>query len=83
MAKKKNTDEEEEEFEDDTVEEETATCRICENDFELGEGDDMILVCEECVDKKKIDVDKIWKDYDNGKISDDELTTFDVSNYMK
>ena len=87
MAKKKIEEEEEEEDfedeEDDDFEEGSFTCRLCKKDTTLGEGDDMILVCDDCVDKYEINVDKIWEDYDNEKILEEKLASFDLEPYMK
>ena len=83
MAKKKIEEDKEEEYEDDSFSEEVYTCRLCKENFEAGEGDDMISICDNCVENKDINVDKIWAAYDKGKISDDDLKSFDVAPYSK
>lgn len=83
MARKaKNVDDDfdEEVIDDDEFEEETFTCRICGAEAFIGDGDDMLLLCDKCYDK--YDVDKIWEDFDDGKIEEDELTTIDLSKYL-
>ena len=88
MAKKKLEEEEEEEDseeeeEDDDFEEGSFTCRLCKKTTTLGEGDDLILVCDDCVDKNELNIDKIWEDYDHEKILEEKLASFDLEPYMK
>ena len=82
MAKKKvvEEEEEEEEYEDDTMEEETFECRECKKTVETGEGDDHMALCDDCMED--YNVDKFWKDYDKGKITDDTLKTTDLTPYL-
>ncbi len=82
MAKKKVVEEEEEEIiddEDEEIEDETFVCRLCKKEVEVSEGDDMTLVCDSCA--KNYNMDKFWKDYDNGKIPDDKLQSIDLEPY--
>ena len=84
MAKKKAVEEEEEdEFIDDDedaeIVDETFTCRICNKEVEVSEGDDMTLICDACA--KNYNMDKFWGDYDDGKIPDDKLTTINMEPY--
>jgi hypothetical protein len=89
MAKKKIEEDEEDddivddEEEEDDFEEGRFVCRVCNKETTLGEGDDMILVCDNCADKYDIDIDKIWAAYDAEKILDEQLKTFDLTPYMK
>ena len=88
MAKKKLEEEEEEEDEFDVedeeeFEEEKFICRVCNKPTTLGEGDDMILLCDLCTEKFQINVDKIWDDYDAEKILEENLKKFDLTPYMK
>lgn len=69
----------EDEFEDDEFEEDTFTCRDCHQKTEYGEGDDMLLLCDNCIDNYNID--KIWDEFDDGKIDEEELATIDLSKY--
>jgi hypothetical protein len=78
--KKVVEEEEEEDFEDDSIEEESFSCRECKSNVEMGQGDDMISLCDDCMEK--YNVDKIWKQYDAGKIEDDDLKTFDLTPYL-
>jgi hypothetical protein len=72
----------EEEFEEDEeeFEEDTFTCRICRKECEFGEGDDLILVCDECA--PDYDFDKLWDAYEEGEIGDDELPIIDLDPYL-
>ncbi|UYP44819.1 hypothetical protein NEF87_001104 [Candidatus Lokiarchaeum ossiferum] len=72
-------DEEEIEEEEEFVEK-TFTCRDCGNTVEYGEGDDMIHLCDDCLELYK--EDKIWKDFDAGKIGEEDLTSFDLTPYL-
>ncbi len=74
---KKSKDEEEDKEEDE--EEEKFTCRICKRTVDPDEGDDLIYVCDKCA--TGYDLDKLWDDYYDGKISDAELKTVDLSKY--
>lgn len=58
---------------------ESFKCRNCGKQFRLGEGDDLIRLCESC--ETKFDVDRIWDDYDEEKISEEELDKFDLEPY--
>ncbi len=71
---------EEEQFEDDTPEEEKFKCRVCGKTVDADEGDDLINVCDNCA--AGYDLDKLWDEYDDGKISDAELKTVDLSKYI-
>ena len=76
-------DEKEEEIEEEEEEEfveKKFKCRDCQTDVEYGEGDDMILLCDDCLEL--YNEDKVWKDYDKGKINDDNLKTFDLIPYL-
>ncbi len=77
---KEADEEEEEEFEDDTPEEEKFTCRVCKKTVDADEGDDLINVCDNCA--AGYDLDKLWDEYDDGKISDAELKTVDLAKYI-
>ena len=48
------------------VEEDKFTCRVCGKETGVDESDHMILICDKCAEK--YDVDKIWTDFDNDKI---------------
>ncbi len=74
-----NDEEEEVEKEEEFVEKKFK-CRDCQTEVEYGEGDDMILLCDDCLELYNID--KVWKDYDKGKINDDNLKTFDLIPYL-
>ena len=73
-------EEEEEIEEEEEYTEKKFKCRDCKKEVEYGEGDDMILLCDDCLELYK--EDKIWKDYDKGKIKDDNLKTFDLIPYL-
>ena len=76
-----NDEEEEEEIEEEEEYiEKKFKCRDCQKEVEYGEGDDMILLCDDCLEL--YNEDKIWKDYDKGKIKDDTLKTFDLIPYL-
>ena len=79
MGKKKEEIEDEEEYEDDEFEEDSFTCRECKGTAVLGEGDDMLLLCEDCMEK--YDTDKLWEDFDDGKIDEEDLPTIDLAKY--
>ena len=61
------------------VEEDKFTCRVCGKETGVDEGDDMILICDKCAEK--YDVDKIWNDFDNEKILEENLKLFDLAPY--
>ncbi len=69
----------EEEVEEEFVEK-TFKCRDCGETIEFGNGDDMIHLCDDCLELYK--EDKIWKDFDNGKIKEDDLQSFDLTPYL-
>ncbi len=71
-------DEEEEELKDGSF-----VCRVCNKETTMGEGDDMILLCDNCQDKYDINIDKIWEDFDAEKILEENLKKFDITPYMK
>ena len=73
-------DEAEEAEEEDEFEEDTFTCRLCGKETELGDGDDHILVCDHCAES--YDLDRFWKDFDDDKITEEELKTIDLSPYL-
>ena len=75
-----NDEEEEEIEEEEEFVEKKFKCRDCQTDVEYGEGDDMILLCDDCLEL--YNEDKIWKDYDKGKINDNNLKTFDLIPYL-
>jgi len=86
MAKKKDDYEEEEfeeeEFEDedeDELEEVSFKCRVCGKEVTLEEGDDYLLLCDNCA--SNYDIDKIWDDFDAGKIEEEELSKIDLNQY--
>ena len=80
-SKKDYDDDEEEEFEDDDeFEESSFKCRSCGKDTLFGEGDDMILLCDDCLEK--YDEDKIWDDFDNEKILEENLKSFNLTPYL-
>ncbi|MHA1338533.1 MAG: hypothetical protein ACTSRZ_02905 [Promethearchaeota archaeon] len=84
MAKKK-IDYEEEDIEedydefDDELEEIKFKCRVCGKEVTLEDGDDYLLLCDECAEN--YDVDKIWDDFDAGKIEEEELSKIDLEKY--
>lgn len=74
-------EEEDGEFDDEEdFEEEPFTCRMCNKQTLIGDGDDIVAVCDTCL--QFLDEDKIWDDYDNGVIADEELKTFDFMKYL-
>jgi hypothetical protein len=84
MAKKKIEEEEEDEEviedeEDDTLDEETFVCRVCHKNTNADEGDDLITICDNCADN--FDIDKIWADFDNEKILEENLKSFNLDPY--
>ncbi len=83
-AKKKVVDDEEEdddlEFEDDELDDEYFTCRVCKKQTAMGDGDDLIMLCDDC--SENYDIDKIWEDFDDEKILEENLTKFDLSQYI-
>ena len=87
MSKKPRPDEEKEEEEneeeceeEEEIEEEPFICRVCKKETLLGDGDDIICVCDNCL--QWYDEDRIWDDYDSGVLSDEELKTFDLMQYL-
>lgn len=89
MAKKKFEEEEEDdeivddEEEEEEFEEGKFVCRLCNKETTLGEGDDMIMLCDNCTEKYQINMDKVWEDFDNEKILEENLKKFDLTPYMK
>jgi len=86
MAKKKeefeDEDDEEEDLDDeeeDDFEEEKFTCRVCKKQVTVDEGEDNFALCDNCA--KNFDVEKIWADFDNEKILEENLKTFDLEKY--
>ena len=75
--------EEEDDWEDDEPEfvEKIFVCRMCKEKTELGEGDDHLIICLKCEDKYSKAVEKVWDNYDAGKITDEELKTVDLKTY--
>ena len=73
-------EEEEEIEEEEEYIEKKFKCRDCQEEVEYGEGDDMILLCDDCLEL--YNEDKIWKAYDQGKIKDDTLKTFNLIPYL-
>lgn len=87
MAKKKPIEEEEENFDDvnedaddEPEEEEKFKCRVCNKMTTVDEGDDMILLCDNC--SEKYNIDKIWDDFDAEKIPEEKLKSFDLTPYL-
>ena len=79
MPKKVKDFDIEEEFEDDTIEEDTFECRFCGKETPSDEGDDYLLICDDC--GESYDIDKIWADFDSGKITEEELPTINMDKY--
>ncbi|QEE18088.1 hypothetical protein DSAG12_03926 [Promethearchaeum syntrophicum] len=73
-------DEEEEIEEEEEFVENKFICRDCKKTVEYGEGDDMILLCDDCLEL--YNQDKIWKDFDKEKIKEEDLKTFELAPYL-
>jgi len=73
-------DEEEEIEDEEEIVENKFICRDCKKTVDYGEGDDLILLCDDCLEL--YNEDKIWKDYDKGKINDNDLKTFELTPYL-
>jgi len=74
-------EEEEEDFDEEFKDEndEIFKCRVCGKNFTYIDGDDYILVCDDCAEN--YNMDQIWGDYDTGKIREEDLTKFDLKKY--
>ena len=75
-----NDEEEEDIEEEEEYIEKKFKCRDCKKTVEYGEGDDMILLCDDCLEL--YNEDKIWKDFDKGKIKEEDLKTFELAPYL-
>lgn len=96
MPKKtsKATKKKEEEYDDDLIDdipedeleeeteyfnEEKFKCRVCGKETTVDNGDDLVLICDNC--QEKYNMDKLWNDFDAGRISEDQLKTVDLTKY--
>ena len=70
---------EEEDFEDDSIEEETFVCRVCKKEKNVDEGDDYVLLCDDC--QEDYNMDKLWSDFDRGLITEENLKSVDLTKY--
>ncbi|MHA1727728.1 MAG: hypothetical protein ACTSWY_03235 [Promethearchaeota archaeon] len=70
----------EEEDDEEYDEDEVFKCRVCKKEFSLDDGDDFVLICDDC--SEKYNMDQIWNDYDSGKIPEEEIETFDLKKYL-
>ena len=68
---------EEEDFEDE--DDEIFECRICGAEFTYLDGDDYILLCDQCAED--YNMDQIWADFDIGKLKEADLKTVDLNQY--
>jgi len=66
--------------EQDEDEPEYFTCRVCKEQTDIDEGDDMILLCDKCAER--YDIDKLWNDFDHELILEENLKTFDLNKYL-
>jgi hypothetical protein len=73
-------EEDEDEEENDEMKEEQFTCRLCGKVKDVDEGDDLINVCDKCMEP--YDMEKFWTDYDAGKIADKDLKTISLEPYI-
>lgn len=65
---------------DDDFEDEFFNCRDCKKRTEMGDGDDVLLLCDKCL--KKYDEEKIWEDFEADIIEEEELSTVDLKKYL-
>ena len=91
MAKKKNSKEdndlmnedlekEEDDSESEEFKEEEFNCRACSKVVDGTLGDDLIQLCDECAEN--YNVDKIWSEFDQGTIEEDDLKNLDLKKYL-
>lgn len=83
MKKKVPIDEDgEEEYEDEDFEDEddeVYQCRVCGREFTYRDGDDYILICDDCAEN--YNMDQIWSDFDSDKLKEEDLKTVDLKKY--
>ena len=85
MNVKKNTpadeDGEEKPWDDDFKEEEDEVfkCRVCGSECTYENGDDYILLCDNCAED--FNMDQIWTDFDTDKLKEKALKTVDLEQY--
>jgi hypothetical protein len=68
------------EFPEDYDEEvEEFQCRVCGKDCTHENGDDYVLLCDDCAEN--YNMDKLWADWEEDKITEEELKTVDLNKY--
>ncbi|MBD3353588.1 MAG: hypothetical protein GF364_19045 [Candidatus Lokiarchaeota archaeon] len=86
MPKKKVDDWEDDYYDDEADEvleeyfsEEPFKCRVCGKEVTVEDGDDYVKICDECAEN--YNMDKLWNDYDVGKLTDEDLAKVDLEKY--
>jgi rubredoxin len=62
-----------------STQENVFTCRVCGYGFDDTTGQPILSLCDICA--KDFDVEKIWEDINNNRISEEEINSFDIEKY--
>jgi CRISPR/Cas system-associated protein Cas10 (large subunit of type III CRISPR-Cas system) len=62
-------------------EEDTFVCRLCGKAVDVGDGEETFALCDRCA--SQYDIDKMWDDLDDEKISEHQAKTINLGQYRK
>ncbi len=62
-------------------EEDTFICRLCKKNVDVGDGEETFALCDRCA--RDYDIDKMWEDFDDEKISEHQAKTINLDRYRK